>query len=336
MKFNGIAAAMLAAGMMVSGQVLAQTAPNDPDDGTQSDEIDNTECGGYAFEGLGEETCTMPNPTPGEGVMFTAAEQVVSIVSSIADSYGCAVLSGGPISVTIRPNANLAFPQSATTTIGAAEFVTTEVANSFHFDTGSAGDNGVSVRKHETVLDANTGVRGHIVTSGPFSSVFVRGLWELAGEFYADGPYSIVFGSADFNFNFDELDERVIKDFYQGVPVAAEVVGTNALLDNRIIRDNGLEVTTKKFDVVNLANPSVDLLDVPHPRGKWRQTSFYRGADGIAGQLTYTKVRIAPFGALECVVQLSGSVTQTISNPRFSGSVNVFPLTSDPASPGGL
>ena len=45
------------------------------------------------------------------------------------------------------------------------------------------------------------------------------------------------------------------------------------------------------------------------PKGKWRQTSFYREPNGPGnGRLVYTKVRIAPFGNPECALQMAGTL----------------------------
>jgi hypothetical protein len=305
LKLNGIAAAMFAGGLLVGGNAMAQVV------------VDGTPCENPLFEGLGQETCTQPNPYPGEGVLFTAAEQVVSIVSAISDDVGCpAVMLGGPINVKIA--ANLSFPQSAQTTIGTAGFSTLEQVNSQHYSTPFV----------------HNGVRVH-VTGNPTNGVIVKGLFgqgltALSGTYFTDGPYSIMHGNSDFTYNGDQLDEHLIKDFYQGIARQEEVAPDNTIRNTRVIRDNGLEVTTKKATVSRLDQESTVL--VGHPKGKWRQTSYYRGPDGGDGALTYTKVRIAPFGAAECALQLTGAVTGSLSFPVFNGKVTVFPLQSNQQS----
>lgn len=297
-KLTGIAAAMMSAGLMAGGTAQAQT-------------IDGTPCENFAFVGLGNETCALPNPTPGEGVLFTAAEQVVSIVSAIADDIGCpAVALGGAITVKIDLQ-NAIAPYVGITTIGTAKFNTTQSANS------TAEHNGVRqfLTSHNTTGKVVGGV-----------GAFGDGLTALVGTYVSDGPYSIMHGDSDFTFNGSLMDERVIKDFYQGIPAPSEIVAGQTAANTRVIRDNGLEVTTKKAPVPNLAGAGQ--LTIGHPKGKWRQTSFYRGPDGAKGKLTYTKVRIAPFGNPECALQLTGDVNQSLSFPDFDGKLTVFPLVS--------
>lgn len=310
-KLNSIAAAMMSAGLMVG-------APNAFAD---QELVDGSDCEQWEFAGLGNETCALPNPFPGEGTLFTAAEQVVSVVSAMADALGCQALEiASPISVKILPkfDAGTAGAANTTTLGGTAQFDTVEVAETHFVDTDHNRHNGV--RQHETthVTDGGVGIFGELTA--------------LEGTYVSDGPYSIMHGTSDFTYGTNDLDERVIKDFYQGVAQTGE--GPNGdespleLAQIRIIRDNGLEVTTKKHDVQDLTAAPDTLLTIGHPIGKWRQTSFYRGPDGGTndGVLTYTKVRVAPYKSVECVLQLRGLVKNNISEPEFTGVVSVFRL----------
>lgn len=310
-KLNSIAAAMMSAGLMVG-------APNALADQPL---VDGSDCEQWDFAGLGNETCALPNPFPGEGTLFTAAEQVVSVVSAMADALGCQALQiASPITVKIVPkfDAGTAGAANTTTLDGGAQFDTVEVAETHFVDTAHNRHNGV--RQHETshVTDGGIGIFGELTA--------------LAGTYISDGPYSIMHGTSDFTYGTNDLDERVIKDFYQGKAQAGEGPNGNEtaaeLEQIRIIRDNGLEVTTKKHDVLDLTTGTTPLLTIGHPIGKWRQTSFYRGPDGGTddGVLTYTKVRVAPYKSVECMLQLNGAVTNNISEPEFNGTVTVFAL----------
>lgn len=321
-KRKTLAAAIIGFGMMGFGPAaLAQT-------------IDGTPCDP---DGLGEPTCAKPDATRGEGVLWTAAEQAVSIVAAIADSRGC-FSAGRGVDVDIEVDA--AFSPDlhwvGTTDLGGFTYSTTERA----YD----DDQQDGVRRFDTAAVSSGTVLGATVS-------------ELAGSFYTDGAFSIMHGDADFRHGSSELDEHLIKDFYEGIAVPptfvdpltgapvpcdeAAFLAGNCIVDDpgdynpndpfepvRIIRDNGLEVTTKKFIVDDLtAENTLAKLEVGAPKGKWRQTSFYREANGPGnGHLTYTKVRIAPFGNPVCALRLDGEVTGTVDNPTFSGRISLFPL----------
>lgn len=296
--------------------------------------IDGTPCDP---DGLGNPTCEKPDATRGEGVLWTAAEQAVSIVSAIADSRGC-FSAGGGVNVDIEVDAAFSpdLHWAGSTDLGNFSFSTVERA----YD----DDQQDGLRRYDTAVMAAGTVLGATVS-------------ELAGSFYTDGAFSIMHGDAEFRYGSAELDEHLIKDFYEGIPVPPTFVDPitgapvacnkslflagGCIVDDpgdhnpndpfesvRIIRDNGLEVTTKKFIVDDLtATNTLAKLEVGAPKGKWRQTSFYREANGPGnGHLTYTKVRIAPYGNPVCALRLDGEVRGTVDNPSFSGRITLFPL----------
>jgi hypothetical protein len=301
--------------------------------GSVSAQINGTPCEALPNGGLGEETCKKPNATRGEGVLWTAAEQAVSIVSAIADSRGCfQAQTLGPVSLSVE--VELAGPVLhwyGNSTLGGLQFTTTEQVHDASQQDGA--------RKYLTQDMVPGNVLGQQVS-------------ELSGAFYSDGAYSIMHGDSDFRHGASELDEHIIKDFYEGIPVpptfgdgpngacpvpateadflAGRCVVVNAGDHNasdpfervRVIRDNGLEVTTKKYIFPNLLGSNT-FVEVGAPKGKWRQVSFYREPDGPGnGALTFNKVRIAPFGNPECLIRLSGTVRGTVDDPRFSGTIS--------------
>ena len=240
----------------------------------------------------------------------------MSIVSAIADDIDCSAI-GAAITVKIDVK-NQSTPYLGVTTIGGAAFDTRQVANN--------NDQHNGVRRFFT-SHTSPAQDGNVISG---VGAFGTGLTALSGDYVSDWAYSIMYGSSNFTHNGSLLDERVIKDFYQGIPSISEIVDGQTAANTRVIRDNGLEVTTKKNTVPDLDPVSVltQHINLGHPKGKWRQTSFYRGPNGKKGQLTYTKVRIAPFGAAECILQLTGDVINSISFPDFDGKLTVFPLLS--------
>jgi hypothetical protein len=344
MKMKILAAAVGAGVMMMGSAAMAQT-------------IDGTPCEAVPNGGLGAQTCKLPDATRAEGVLWTAAEQAVSIVSAIADSRGCFSSGNTPIPLTIQ-----------------VDYAFNPLAPDVHFvgtsKLGGTGEQFTYLTKERAYDPTQQQGLRRIDTSADdaaaanlVNKVLGAKLSELTGAFYADGKYSIMQGGADFRHGAAELDEHLIKDFYEGIavkptfkagpggacvlqangfPTEQDFLDKKCVVDDagdynpldpleavRVIRDNGLEVTTKKHIVEDLQTTvqGGNLIEVGAPKGKWRQTSFYREPDGAGnGRLVYTKVRIAPFGAPVCALQLAGTVKNTVDNPDFTGTITLFPL----------
>jgi hypothetical protein len=262
--------------------------------------------------GLGQATCLAPDVTAVEGAIFVAAEQIVSMVSAITDNIGCfqASLQSGP-SVTIT--GQMQGPQAfAFAKLGGYKFVAVEIVN------------------EEATADffgnLQGGVRKLVTADIAAGAVLGENISALVGTYVADGAFAMMTGNSDFNHGQAQLDEHVIKDFYKGVPQPGDEFEGNPTVVPHLVRDNGLEITTKKSFYNNLNTPqALDEL-VGAPKSKWLQTSFYRrpnGQGGNGGKLEFIKTRIAPFGSLNCVVTLDITGGGNADQMTLTGKVNV-------------
>lgn len=263
---------------------------------------------------VGTATCAFPGFSLAEKILMGASEQTVSIGSGLADGFGCPLVAGS-YSVEVNVHQVAGVYQGIMRVDGYTHLTQVQA------DGPSIGP------KQVTQLVTSDWTTGNI--NGRFHQ-------NLAGTMTMDAKGSIMYGEADWDADNTRLDEHLIKDFYLGAATPATIVdgdindandclaptlddilsgacivadaGDHNPLDPltpvRVVRDNGLEVITKKVVTENLL-PGDPLLDIGAPKGKWRQTSFYRQPNGGGfGRLVFTKVRIAPFKAASCMQRL--------------------------------
>lgn len=319
MKLTKIATALSGVGLMMglSGPAMSQDI-TDPDGCETTNNVTQ---------------CAFPGFSLTEKYMVTLLEQHASIAAGLADGFGCTGVAG---TRSINVNVNNAG--------GTSKYDGYTVQVALRAD-------GPGAFKEVTRIETSDATPGTV--AGQFHS-------GLVGTFTGDEQFSIMYGGADWNAGSARLDEHIIKDFYLGAakppviidnpanpsicPIGSETLADflganpNCLVTDagdynpfdpvtvpRVVRDSGLEVITKKVVTDDLIDGG--LIDIGAPKGKWRQTSFYRQPNGGGhGRIVFRKVRVAPFDKPDCMLVMDLNLSGNQSTINGSGTITHTPL----------